>query len=816
MDEICERIERAALLHDVGKLVLRANPARMTHAEAGVDFLRRFARPEDEDILRAIGHHHAAALKNLAGRPKNDISYIVYEADNLASGSDRRKDEDGTAGFRADEPLHSIFETFGGERNPGQTGVYPLQGLLENDSMQFPKPAEHTVATAAAYQDVYQYLEANFMKRSPFQMAIPELLHILEATMTYVPSSTACDEVADISLYDHLRLTAAYAVGIYMYLKEKGETDYRDLLFTKHVQEFRKEKVMLLVSGDLSGIQSFIYTIPSKGALKSLRGRSFYLEILMEHLADEILESVGCHRSSLLYTGGGHFYLLLPNTKTVEMMLGTMHQSVNGWMLKNFGTRLYLAMGTAKCAPEDFFAGQTGTRNVFAKVSAKLSEEKLRRYSGGQLAQLFDPESAVNQVIDGGRECAICHTSTPSTQLVPYGETGEEACPMCAGLYRFGERILSRDIFGVSEEALPDALPLPALDDERYLSAVNLHEAEEHGDWQRLYVKNRMDTGEKLMTHVWMGDYVTRDETRKTLEFAGLAARSGGADDAAGINRLGVLRADVDNLGAAFLAGFPGEYATLSRSAVLSRSLALFFKRYINELCKGKLLGEEPFSLFGREKKPERDVHIVYSGGDDVFLVGAWDDLLELSVDLYRAFERFTGGKLHFSAGFGLFGSSSPVSGMARETGLLEDLAKGNPGKNSIALFGRTYSERAGRTEGEAVVFSWPVFIEKVCGEKMRFLQQNFSFEENRPAGARVLLGKSAAYRLMDLLSRREKGINLARFAYMLARMDPGAKAESYEAYQRIRPQLYQWYKDEKDREQLLTALRLMVYSVRE
>ena len=59
---------------------------------------------------------------------------------------------------------------------------------------------------------------------------------------------------------------------------------------------------------DISGIQSFIYTIGEKGALKGLRARSFYLEIMMEHIVDELLEKLSLSRANLIYTGGGHCY----------------------------------------------------------------------------------------------------------------------------------------------------------------------------------------------------------------------------------------------------------------------------------------------------------------------------------------------------------------------------------------------------------------------------------------------------------------------------------------------------------------------------
>jgi CRISPR-associated protein Csm1 len=41
---------------------------------------------------------------------------------------------------------------------------------------------------------------------------------------------------------------------------------------------------LALIGGDLMGVQKFIYTISSEGALKSLRARSFYLELAAEEV----------------------------------------------------------------------------------------------------------------------------------------------------------------------------------------------------------------------------------------------------------------------------------------------------------------------------------------------------------------------------------------------------------------------------------------------------------------------------------------------------------------------------------------------------
>lgn len=76
----------------------------------------------------------------------------------------------------------------------------------------------------------------------------------------------------------------------------------------------------------------------------------------------------------------------------------------------------------------------------------------------------------------------------------------------------------------------------------------------------------------------------------------------------------------------------------------------------------------------------------MYSGGDDVFIVGAWNEVIELAVDIKNSFEKYTENTLTFSAGIGLYTSSYPISRIAYEVGSLEDKSKKLPNKNAITL----------------------------------------------------------------------------------------------------------------------------------
>jgi CRISPR-associated protein Csm1 len=70
-------------------------------------------------------------------------------------------------------------------------------------------------------------------------------------------------------------------------------------------------------------------------------------------------------------------------------------------------------------------------------------------------------------------------------------------------------------------------------------------------------------------------------------------------------------------------------------------------------------------------------------------------------------------------------------------------------------------------------------------------------------------------YQILELLQQaREDRINIARYAYLLARMEP---KENYrkESYREFSAAMYRWILSEEDRRQLITAIHLYVYAER-
>ncbi|MBQ9763064.1 MAG: type III-A CRISPR-associated protein Cas10/Csm1 [Phascolarctobacterium sp.] len=815
-----DTLVKSAILHDIGKICIRADHSLGEHSKAGCEFLKQFLQDNEESkiILRCIRNHHASNLKS-AKLIEDDLSYIVYEADNIAAGMDRRSNEGDDKGFDAKLPLSSVFNIFGGTSKASNNKFF-LRGMNPDENFNYPVQQD-LIASSDKYKELVEELKSNFQRGCINEMGCNELLRIYEDITSYIPSSTNKEEVCDISLFIHSKITAAIASCMKHYFDAQGITDFKNHCFLNN-KSFRTENAFMLVSGDVSGIQDFIYTIPSKGALKSLRGRSFYLELMVENFIDELLECLGLTRANVLYSGGGHFYLLAPATEEAKIFVKDTQDKCNHWLLENFGTKLYMAVGLAECSANELMVSDK-QRSVFATVSQSINFDKLNRYDVNTLSKLFVVGSEYNSNIDNGRECGVCHTS--SANLQPYDEGN--ICPICLGLLNFGKKILDGDIvFVVSDEDDENGLPVFGRRQQNRVYALAMDKLDDFDkNIIRIYSKNQAVTGKHVSTRLWLADYTSRNTYGDVLDFKELAEKC--CDGKSGIKRLGVLRADVDNLGAAFISGFvnpnstePLKYATFSRYADLSRDMTMFFKLAVDKICQGSLKGidgaeRKAFRILGLEKVPQRQVHIVYSGGDDMFLVGAWDELIEVAVDIREAFNRFTGGKLSFSAGMAMFRPGYPISKMAELTGMLESAAKDMPEKDSIALFGFDTEQKDAMGIQECKhIYKWEDFTNDVCGSKLKFLLDNLSFDDKE--ANKLKIGKNQLYRLMHLIEECDRdGMSLARYAYTLARMQP-SKKDLLPIYERFSSQMYAWMKNKKDRQALNSALNLLVYYLRE
>ena len=276
------------LLHGLGKLAFRADKTAAA-------------------LLAALPDTPEWAAVRGGAAAGSDAARCAAFARSLSVTADTPAAEPASSRCR---PLRSIFSHLNGE-HPG----YSVPAARPDGALHDPVQDAPDIP-AAVYRELYQELTEQLtgLQFSPAQANA--LLGLLESQCSALPASTAREEDRDISLYDQLKLTAALAACVSEYLQQ---ADAFSLLDTP--AELRREPAFLLYTADFSRIQRFIYTVHTEGALRSLRSRSFFLELLMEHYMDELLDGCGLTRTNIIYSGGGHCYLLLPNTATVQQTL---------------------------------------------------------------------------------------------------------------------------------------------------------------------------------------------------------------------------------------------------------------------------------------------------------------------------------------------------------------------------------------------------------------------------------------------------------------------------------------------------------------
>jgi CRISPR-associated protein Csm1 len=91
------------------------------------------------------------------------------------------------------------------------------------------------------------------------------------------------------------------------------------------------ENKSILVKGDVSGIQEFIFNVKSDKAAQELKGRSFFIKVLVEVAIQYLLDQFGIVdpneiKDCKISTSGGNFILKLPTVADYETIIKKARQ----------------------------------------------------------------------------------------------------------------------------------------------------------------------------------------------------------------------------------------------------------------------------------------------------------------------------------------------------------------------------------------------------------------------------------------------------------------------------------------------------------
>lgn len=134
-----------------------------------------------------------------------------------------------------------------------------------------------------------------------------------------------------IQLFEFLKVRAAIALSLFRFEQTASVNDLP----------------LLLYCVDQSGIQDFLYNISSNKANKSLKGRSFYLQLLMESIIQKLTNNsvINAGMLNVLYASGGKMYFILPNILKIQEQLNVIEEEVLEQLYEVHKLELYLATG---------------------------------------------------------------------------------------------------------------------------------------------------------------------------------------------------------------------------------------------------------------------------------------------------------------------------------------------------------------------------------------------------------------------------------------------------------------------------------------
>lgn len=651
-----EQIWLSALLHDIGKFYQRTKEKppgiedfgaddvgkHGAHAKWSLDFISRHVPQKWREGLSPVLYHH---------KPVDLTSKIVAAADRLSSGE--RHEDDNTSDPKV-EPLLNIFSRLADPGHLADTNrdeFTPLKALSVNEDSWFPVKDKTAAVSSESYASLWQEFISEAGKigqEDDFNQYYDQLSALLEKYTMTIPSA-AYQSKPDISLYHHAKSAAAIASCLGKTIADEATAD-RLLNGIASRGEF-KEPVCTLLGGDISGIQDFIYSVSSSGALRSLKGRSYYLQLLGEGLSRWILLQEGLPLSNLVYCGGGHFYLLLPADQDVNNRVAGYRSRIDEILFENHRGKLSLALESLNLAVSDF--DRTAFGSNWTKLTEKLGQAKKHLYRDlikSQTDVVLGPYE-----IGGERaSCEICGHELEGSVA--------ESCDDCKSFEDLGSRlaVAAGLTFDQRKAEIGWQKVLATLGMTPWLLKEKEAENCPSAWWK---IGNADMAGLKNCRGFMM---LARQVAKGSLEEI--------ADRSTGIQKWGILRADVDHLGKVFTDRL-GDDRTFSRVSMLSYQLGYFFNNWVDRIAA--------------RPKYNGQAYVIYSGGDDLSILGSWSALLDLAMDIRQEFSRFTAGMLTISAGIYLAPSAKfPVYQAAKEAGELVDKAK-DQGRDRIAIFGR-------------------------------------------------------------------------------------------------------------------------------
>jgi CRISPR-associated protein Csm1 len=687
-----------AFLHDIGKIserarlplseqsvgmkpiICRTNPDG-NYGYLHVAYTNEFFESMKTWLPRELDASKIANIASYHHSPSDVLHYIVQQADWLSAGQDRSEDEGPSRGRDYSKSIFGrmIQRPDGTQKNPNT--FLPLVPLALDPSI-FPQAIPDRKESPADYNELWKQMFEHFKDpcHANPDIFLEQLAWGFGLYAWCIPSHRV--KHLEIPLLDHSLTTAAFAAALYRYHEDAGNMT-EQAIKDRSLHKFR------LVNGDLSGIQSYLYDTtlenPS-GVGKRLRAKSFYLGFLTRLAGSLILDNLGLPSLNRIIDAGGNFTLLIHNTSESLKILQETERQIQEWFHKTFHGKLDLIL----CYDNEL-SGEDFSTTRFSKIQEELMW-KTDRAKKRPLYSLFISEGKWNT-----DEFILQPDPTSMTEL---SSEGERTSPEDEFFDQLGRKLTNGDFLQIGTQPFNRAFenkaattPLTNPFGQYYFAVTDSPPGiDSHTRSCVQFVPGTKQLAlSEIQCGLFLANYIPRlseqdmafyqnddimkwlagelkEDKEQTLRmgmpksFAHICADSIQQDregKAKGTPLLAVLKADVDRMGMLFAKGLKDTNASLSYYISLSRQLDLFFRGIVPNM----------FLTPPAEYPGFRNIYIVYTGGDDLLVVGPWRTILKFASYLQSQFRRYVCDhpNITLSAGISVCHSRFPLAQAAEE-----------------------------------------------------------------------------------------------------------------------------------------------------
>ena len=731
-------VSLAGLLHDFGKFTNRSssyvknikNKEYKTYkhpvlSKEFICFLEENKIIENSELLEnlkelVLKHHESLnfkevklSVKDIENEKLQRIGNIVARADNY-SATERRDEpvennqKENTHWMR--RPLNPIFETISLKKDLNESVssyyAYKLRTLnyktifsqrlaSGKDANNFKENTEEEL-----YKHVCNFFEeVKKINSSSYDVFFSHLYLLMEKYMWCIASDTQT-KISDISLFDHLKSTSALVLASYKYHKEKN------ILETGNQPREKTEQFTVLV-GDVSGIQNFIYDgIKSEGAAKILRGKSFFVKMISDVIALHLIREFELNLTNIILTAGGKFYILLQNTEDSMKKIEEIKEKLNHYLYKEFFGQLFVNIVTLEANGDEIAKKFT---KILEKGNRELNWQKDKRFFN-QIKEnpIFDVEYR-----DDG-------TTALDRLNEKFKEMGGKIPKARFIGIRYNHKADNKESFEVIEN----------MSIQFFKSKKDIDISGKNEKIDLVISLNNVEIVENYPTILrFISNYAPLEEDKSSLKsFESIS------NAATGNKKIAVYKADVDNLGMIFSIGFKKkknvsdeeleeedeknkktDFRSISRISTLSRNMEYFFSYWMNSIFE---IGKAEIWLVNKIKKEIdfSNIYVLYSGGDDLVIIGPWDKIIYVSYFIRKKFEEFVteNEEITLSGGIAISHPKLKIINGIDMAGELEEKAKEiDKDKNALTLFDRSF-----KWDEFEKIFEFAEKLQKIYGNR--------------------------------------------------------------------------------------------------